>query len=74
MKNDKNNFAKRTAAQVNAILAANGILHKAENLGDGNTFQIAGTSDIKTRVALKQAGFILLRSNAGDITLTFKTN
>lgn len=74
MTNDTNNFAKRTAAQVNAILAANGILHKAESLGDGNSFQITGTSDIKTRFALKKAGFILLCSNAGDTTLTFKTN
>lgn len=74
MKNETNNFAKRTTAQVNSILRANGINYFAENLGNGNTFQITGTSDIKTRVALKQAGFILLRSNAGDATLTFKTN
>jgi hypothetical protein len=58
MKNETNNSAKRTAAQVNAILKSNGIDFKAANQGDGNLFCIQDAS-LKTAILLKKAGFII---------------
>lgn len=69
--NNKNDFSKRTASQVSSILIANGVPYKPENLGDGRTFYI-NDSNIKTRVGIKKAGFILDLSNKNDKGLTFK--
>ena len=69
--NNTNDFSKRTASQVASVLNANGITIKPENLGDGRTFYINDTS-IKTRVALKKAGFILETSKENDKGLIFK--
>jgi catalase len=69
--NDQNNFAKRTQAQVKSILVAHGVDFKPENMGDGRLFSVLDTS-IKTRVAIKKAGFILDRSNLNDKVLYFK--
>ena len=71
--NNTNDFSKRTASQVASVLNANGITIKPENLGDGRTFYINDTS-IKTRFAIKKAGFILELSKANDKGLIFKTH
>jgi len=72
MKNNKNNFSKRTSSQVASILRANGITFKVENLGDGRTFYI-NDSSLRTRMAIKKAGFILELSKKGDKGCVFKT-
>lgn len=69
--NNTNDFSKRTASQVASILISNGVAFKPENLGDGRTFYINDTS-IKTRFAIKKAGFILELSKATDKGLIFK--
>lgn|GEM_PF-5068738 len=61
--NDTNNFAKRTASQVTAILRTHGVTEKAENTGDGRHFCIV-SEKFGTRVAVKRAGFILERQDA----------
>jgi hypothetical protein len=71
--NNANDASKRTAAQVAKILKAYGINAKPENMGDGRTFSISCT-DLKTRIALKKAGFILNRSLTADTFLIFKTH
>mgnify|MGYP006054426141 FL=1 len=68
-----NDFSKRTQSQIAAILIANGVAFKPENLGDGRTFYINDTS-VKTRVAIKKSGFILEVSKAKDKGLIFKTH
>lgn len=73
MKNDTNNFAKRTASQVGAICRANGIYALISNLGDGRTFDIRVDSNIKNRFLLKQAGFILKLGAATDKYIIVKT-
>jgi len=72
MKNDINNFGKRTASQVGAVLKSIGIQTKPENMGDGRTFTIGVESTLKNRVALKKAGFLLCMGNEGDKYITFK--
>lgn len=71
--NNTNDFSKRTQSQIASILIANGIGFKPENLGDGRTFYINDIS-IKTRFAIKKAGFILEVSKANDKGLIFKTH
>ena len=71
MQNDTNNAVKRTASQVAKILKAHSIDAKPENMGDGRTFSINST-DLRTRVAIKKAGFILNRSAQSDKSITFK--
>ena len=71
--NNTNDSSKRTQSQIASILIANGIAFKPENLGDGRTFYINDTS-IKTRFAIKKAGFILEVSKANDKGLIFKTH
>jgi len=71
--NNTNDFSKRTQSQIASILIANGVAFKPENLGDGRTFYVNDTS-IKTRVAIKKAGFILEVSKANDKGLIFKTH
>jgi hypothetical protein len=68
--NDTNNFAKRTASQVTAILRTHGITEKAENMGDGRHFCIAGDK-FRTKVAVMKAGFILEGQTSG--TIYFRT-
>jgi hypothetical protein len=52
--NNSNNFGKRTASQINSILKSNGLDWKAENLGDGRTFDVRIESNIKNqRIALR---------------------
>jgi len=70
--NNTNDFSKRTQSQVASILIANGVPFKPENLGDGRTFYVNDTS-IKTRFAIKKAGFILETSKVNDKGLIFKT-
>jgi hypothetical protein len=60
----------RTANQVNAILSVNSIEFKATNLGDGRKFSI-NNNELKTRVAVKKAGFILQRCEAIETTCYF---
>lgn len=72
-KNNTNNFRKRTSSQVASILRANGITLKPENLGDGRTFYVNDAS-LKTRIAIKKAGFILELSKNGDKGCVFKTH
>lgn len=69
--NDTNNFEKRTATQVKSILNEYKLNIEIENQGDGNLFSVNDNS-IKTRVALKQAGFILDRCNAGEKICYFR--
>ncbi len=71
--NNPNDFSKRTQSQVASILISNGVLFKPENLGDGRTFYVNDTS-VKTRFAIKKAGFILELSKADDKGLIFKTH
>jgi sugar lactone lactonase YvrE len=71
--NNTNDFSKRTQSQIASILIANGVSFKPENLGDGRTFYINDTS-IKTRFAIKKAGFILEVSKSKDKGLIFKTH
>jgi len=68
--NNTNDSSKRTAAQVAAILTANGCPFKPENTGDGRKFSVNDTS-FKTLVQIKKAGFILHASNTGDKALYF---
>ena len=70
--NNTNDFSKRTQSQIASILIANGVMFKPENLGDGRTFYVNDAS-IKTRFAIKKAGFILEVSKANDKGLIFKT-
>jgi hypothetical protein len=72
--NNSNNFGKRTASQVSSILKSNGFDCKAENLGDGRTFDVKIESNIKNRYALKKAGFILCSGKEGDNYITIKTH
>jgi len=69
--NNANDFSKRTATQVNAILKGYNLPAKAESLGDGRAFYIHDTS-IKTRVALKKAGFIRDVAGVNDKGVFFK--
>lgn len=69
--NNTNDFSKRTQSQIDSILISNGVLSKPESLGDGRTFYVHD-SGIKTRFALKKAGFILELSKANDKGLIFK--
>ena len=71
--NNTNDFSKRTQSKIASILIANGIVLKPENLGDGRTFYVNDAS-IKTRFAIKKAGFILEVSKANDKGLIFKTH
>ena len=71
--NNKNDFSKRTQSQVASILISNGVTAKPENLGDGRNFYLRDTS-IKTRMAIKKAGFILLLSDESDKGVTFRTH
>ena len=68
--NDKNNFAKRTANAVSSILKSNGIEMKPVNNGDGNMFYV-NQNDLATRILVKKAGFILVRSQQIDKQLYF---
>ena len=70
--NNKNNFGKRTANQINSILKSNGIEAKAINQGDGNSFNVYIESNLHNRFALKKSGFILCRGNEGDKYITIK--
>lgn len=63
--NNTNDFSKRTKAQIDSILKNNGINFGSENMGDGRTFYV-NDSSLKTRVALKKAGFVLCKSNTND--------
>lgn len=72
IKNDLNDFSKRTSSQVSVILKANGIQAKVENLGDSRTFEIALESSLKNRAKLKSLGFILLSSGLGDKSIVIK--
>ena len=61
MKNDANNFAKRTATQVKSILKSNNIdFDSVINDGDGNQFTIRIENTIKNKAKLDFIGFILL--------------
>ena len=71
--NNTNDFSKRTQSQIASILISNNVAFKPEGLGDGRTFYVNDTS-IKTRVAIKKAGFILEVSKANDKGLIFKTH
>lgn len=71
MKNNTNDFSKRTASQVASILIKNGVPFKPENLGDGRMFYV-NDSSIKTRVGIKKAGFLLDLSRKNDKGVTFK--
>ena len=71
--NNTNDFSKRTQSKIASILIANGVVFKPENLGDGRTFYVNDAS-IKTRFAIKKAGFILEVSKASDKGLIFKTH
>ena len=70
-KNDSNDSSKRTSRQIAAILNDNGVAAKPENMGDGRTFVIRGT-ELRTRIAVKRAGFKLELGRAGDKHLIFK--
>lgn len=71
--NNTNNFGKRTANQVNAILREIGIDAKSENLGDGRTFDIKIADTIKNRFLLKKkGGFILMDGKDGNNYITVK--
>ena len=72
-KNNSNDASKRTENQINSILRSQGIKFKATNEGDGRKFSIPDAS-LKTRIAIKKAGFILLRSIETDATLYFVTH
>ena len=74
MQNDSNDFRKRTAAQIKAILKHHSIVASVDNLGDGRTFRIELESNLKNRVALKKAGFLLQRGTEGDKSITIKTH
>ena len=57
--NDTNNFAKRTAGTIKSILNSNDIPYThVDNDGDSNQFSITTPNTIKTKMQLKQAGFI----------------
>ena len=60
--NNKNNFSKRTASQVKAIIAKAGLHYDVENQGDGRTFAISCIDTLQNRIILKkELGFILTR-------------
>ena len=70
--NNKTNYGKRTANQVNSILKANDIDAKSINLGNGIEFDIRIESNLRNRFALKKAGFILCRGKECDNFITVK--
>jgi hypothetical protein len=66
--NNQNDFAKRTAATVKAILKnyINLESHQIENLGDNNQFSVTNAT-IQTKMAIKMAGFIR-QGSSGHVT------
>ena len=58
--NNTNDFAKRTAGEVRGILSQFNLDLTVQSQGDGNLFMVYDNS-IKTRVAIKKAGFLLDR-------------
>jgi hypothetical protein len=68
-KNDTNNAAHRTAAQVRSILRSNGVECTVENLGDSRTFYIVTDDSLKTYLAIKNAGFITISRRGGHVEL-----
>ncbi len=71
MNNNRNNAAKRTAAQVKSLLKKNGLECKVENLGDGRTFCLHTENNRAARIAVMQADFILV-SGLSDKYVTIK--
>lgn len=68
--NDANNFKKRTVSSIKSILNANKInFDLVINDGDNNQFTIICDGSIKTKMQLKQAGFIRLYSDNTSITI-----
>lgn len=68
--NDTNNFAKRTVSTIKSILNSNNInFDLVINDGDNNQFTIICDASIKTKMQLKQAGFIRLYSDNNSITI-----
>jgi hypothetical protein len=68
--NDQNNFAKRTVSTIKSILNANKInFDLVVNDGDNNQFTVICDASIRTKMQLKQAGFIRLYSDSNSITL-----
>jgi len=68
--NDTNNFKKRTVSTIKSILKSNNILFEMViNDGDNNQFSIICNANIKTKMQLKQAGFIRLYSDSNSITV-----
>lgn len=68
--NNTNDFTKRTASQIKAILKSNAIAFDyVENQGDNRQFQIGIESNIKNLMKLKQAGFIRIDTTPNTITV-----
>ena len=68
--NDTNNFKKRTTTTIKGILNSNNIdFDFVINDGDNNQFTIICDSSIKTKMKLKQVGFIRLYSDNNSITI-----
>lgn len=60
MKNDTNNFAKRTSIQVKSILRSNTLNADVLNEGDGNHFTLYCEHSIENAYKIKKSGFIRL--------------
>ena len=71
-KNNKNDFSKRTAAQIKKTLIVSFIDAEVHNMGDGRNFGVRIPSSLKNRFALKQAGFILCRGSERDNFINIK--
>ncbi len=71
--NNTNNFAKRTASTIKSILNSNNIpFESVINDGDNNQFGILTPNTIKTKMQLKQAGFIRIDKFSNNNVIVIK--
>jgi hypothetical protein len=72
MQNDTNDFTKRTAAQIKAVLKSHKIEATVQNMGDGRTFSLELINSLKNLLALKKAGFSVVNGTMGEPTILIK--
>jgi len=73
IKNDCNNFKKRTVASIKKIINQTGTFKSCmvENMGDNRSFSITGRVDLKARYEIKkQFGFLI--EEVASNTIYFK--
>ena len=67
VKNNPNDFSKRTSAQVRSILRKNGLDCKVWNLGDNREFELELKPGIKNLMMIKSLGFIRTSTTTNSV-------